>query len=285
MLRTLILAASVSALALSACAENDPDDEAALNDGAADEESGMASANSRLSEDGSALADAQQRRDEADARMEGGMDREGSAMNGAGDQPVDEPQSDAMSDFTYGSAYSEAGAGTAPPTDAIQQATDRILGMTDDEIADFDGEAEAYVRSLVQANLYQVEAGRIAAERGGEPQIRALGERMQEVHQNQLQSLREAIQTGGLGMEPPQELDAPGRDVLQALRNVAEVNFDPVFVRQQTDLHESLNQLHQAYAEAGAVETLTTFAEASAEVTSQQLERLQADHEAALDPN
>ncbi|MEQ8404455.1 MAG: DUF4142 domain-containing protein [Oceanicaulis sp.] len=299
MLRMMTLAASVSALALSACADTDTaedETEAAMAD--AGEESGMASANSSMAERASD-ADREARRAEADAQMDGGMDREmgaaqegdgaitreGSDMSGAAGDPPDAEQSEAVSDFTYGAEYSEDGMGTAPPTAAIQAATERVIGMTDDEISDFDAEAEAYVRAVTLANRYQVEAGRIASDRGGEPEIRELGEDIVEIHENQLGSLREAIDTAGLGMEPPQQIDGGREDVLTALSEVAEVNFDPVFVRQQTSLHESLNSLHEAYAESGSVDILVTFAEAAAERTSEGLERIRNDHEAALDPN
>ena len=293
MFRTLTLAASVSALALAACAEDAPSDD----DGAAmsEERSGQETDAVRTASDPAA----ERRRAEADARMEGGMDREmgaaaegegaitreGSDMSGAAGDPPDAEQSEAVADFTYGAEYAEAGMGTAPPTAAIQAATERIVGMTGDDLAAFDGEAQAYVRNLVLANHYQIEAGRIAAERGGEPEIRELGEDIVEIHQNQLDSLREALETAGLGMQPPQSIDQSRRDVLGALEEVAEVNFDPVFVRQQTALHEQLNALHQAYAENGSVEVLVTFAEAAAERTSEGLERIRNDHEAALDPN
>ncbi|MGJ3232827.1 MAG: DUF4142 domain-containing protein [Oceanicaulis sp.] len=297
MFRSLLLAASASALTLAACGEEPAEDGVEVDEDRA-EESGMASANSSMAER-TADRDAEARRAEADAQMEGGMDRnmgaaaegegaitrEGSDMSGAAGDPPDAEQSEAVSDFTYGSEYSEAGMGTAPPTAAIQAATERVIGMTDDEIAEFNGDAEAYVRAVSLANQYQVEAGRIAADRGGEPEIRELGQHVADVHENQLGSLREAIDTAGLGMEPPQELDGERQDVLNALSEVAEVNFDPVFVRQQSSLHESLNALHEAYAQSGAVDVLVTFAEASAERTSDGLERIRNDHEAALDPN
>lgn len=295
MFRTFTLAASASALALAACADETPSE----NDDRAMSEERSGLSEETTAERAASDPAADRRRAEADARMDGGMDqgmgaaddgdgaitREGSDMSGAAGDPPDAEQSEAVADFTYGAEYAEAGMGTAPPTAAIQAATEQIVGMTSDELAEFDGDAEAYVRNAVLANHYQVEAGRIAAERGGEPEIRELGEELAEIHQNQLDSLREAIDTAGLGMEPPQSLDGTRSNVLAALENVAEVNFDPVFVRQQTSLHEQLNALHEAYAQNGSVEALVTFAEAAAERTSEGLERIRNDHEAALDPN
>lgn len=303
MVRTLTLAASVSALALAACGE-DASDDAPMADEAAGEASGMAGANSRMAE-GSRTMAAEERRADADARMEGGMGgdgaegramgaaaegdgavtREGSDMSGAAGDPPDAGQSEAVSDFTYGAEYAEEGAGAAPPTDAIQLATERVLGMTRDALEDFEPDADAYARAVAMANHYQIEAGRLAAERGGEPEIRQLGEAIRDTHAGQLDSLQTALQTAGQGVQTPTELDRGRRDVLAALEDVAAVNFDPVFVRQQTNLHEALNTLHQAYAEAGTHEALVTFAEAAQERTGEALERIRNDHEAALDPN
>ncbi|MFP4518555.1 MAG: DUF4142 domain-containing protein [Oceanicaulis sp.] len=281
MFRTITLAASVSALALAACAE-EPGDDAEFEEDRT-ENSGMATANGRMADDQSDLG-VDERRADADARMEGGMeDGMDRGMGAETDEPQSEEEED--DDFTYGSEYSEAGMGTAPPTDAIQDVSERVLGMTDGEIEEFDGEAEPYVRAITNANRFLVEAGRIAAERGGESEIRELGEDIAETHGNQLESLREAIDTAGLGMEPPQEVDDAGQDVLTALSEVEDVNFDPVFVRQQTELHEALNALHEAYAESGSVEILVTLAEASSERTAEAVERIRNDHEAALDPN
>jgi len=290
MVRTMTLAASVSALALAACGE-DVSDDAAMSDDTAVEESGMASANSSMA-DGSQTMAADERRAEADARMDGGMGgdgegdmTEGSDMGAAAGDMADAQQNAAMSDFTYSPEGTAAGMSTSAATYGVQQATDRVLGMTREELEDFEPDAEAYARAVAMANRYQVEAGRIAANRGGEPGIRDLGEDIQEIHSSQLDSLRSALQTAGQGMQLPTELDDGRRSVVSALEDVTDVNFDPVFVRQQTSLHEALNTLHQAYAEDGAVEALVTFAEAAEERTAEGLERIRNDHEAALVPD
>ncbi|XBQ15734.1 MAG: DUF4142 domain-containing protein [Oceanicaulis sp.] len=276
MLRSLLFAASASALAVAGCADDEAS-ETRTADAGMDAETEFA----ETREERTDPSEAGLRNAGVDSES-GVGERAGSDMSGAEGDP-DAPQSEAVSDFTYGSDYAESGMGESPPMDAMQIAAEAVGGLSGDALENLS--AEQYVRQVQLANMLMIEAGRIAAERAGEPSLRTLGEEIVETHENQTESLNEAIETAGLDVDPPEDLTERGQEMVDALNETATVNFDPVFVRMQSGAHEAMGRLHLAYADSGEEEVLKTFAEASAELASERFDQIRNDHEAALDPN
>lgn len=261
MTRSFLLLLSVSALAVSACAEERAETEEAAENAAAETEEAFNEAGEETEEAW----------DDADGAMDGGMsepgddDAEGMRYT-AGDE---NPDNDDL--------------GQNPAVNAVQDAASVVVGTVSGGIAGLTGDPETYVRNAYLANMYQIEAGRIAADRGNSPEIRELGEMIASEHEEQQAALEAAVGEAGLDYEMPTQLEGRRQGLLDNLDAAGETTFDSAFLQQQTQIHTELAALHNAFEATGDHEALTAFASEASDAAGEALERLSANYGAAAD--
>lgn len=122
------------------------------------------------------------------------------------------------------------------------------------------GSAADYARQAMAWDLYEIQSGQIARNRGSTEQLRNFGQRMAREHEELQVSLGKAMKQGaGAGdltatLTPDQERD------VEALRQAPDDQFDRLYLEQQRAAHQKLLALHQAMESQADAEALAAFA-------------------------
>ena len=156
----------------------------------------------------------------------------------------------------------------APPTVDDPFATG--AGVTDD-LGD-PNTPQGFVDMAAASDMFEIEAGRLAQERGQSAEIREFGEMMVNDHGNSTEQLRAAAgQVEGVTVSP-RMTSAQQRNITE-LQNAGEDGFDGVYKRQQITAHEQTLNMLRSYAESGEAEPLRSFASETAPVVEAHLQR------------
>ncbi len=260
MTRSFLLLLSVSALAVSACAEERSETEEAAENAAEETGEALETAGENTRE---AMDDAGDEIDEAlaeaDAAMEGGRDSEDEAGDPNG------------------------GIGQSAPVNAVQDAASIVVGTISGGVAGLTGDPETYMRNAYLSNMYQIEAGRVAAERGNSAEIRALGAMVVTEHEALQARLESAVSEAGLDFEMPEALEGRRQGLLDNLNAAADMDFDAAFLQQQTQIHTELAALHNGFEARGDAGALVDYASEASDAAGNALEQITANYGAAVD--
>jgi putative membrane protein len=260
MSRSFLLLLSVSALAVSACAEERSETEEAAENAAEETREAFETAGDNTREAMDNAGDAyNEARAEAETAMEGGRDSE----DGAG--------------------ASDGGIGQSAPVNAIQDAASIVVGTVSGGIAGLTGDPAIYSRNAYLSNMYQIEAGRVAAERGNSAEIRALGVMISTEHEALQAALQSAVGEAGLELEMPQALAGRRQGLLDNLNAAADMDFDAAFLQQQTQILTELAALHNGFEARGDAGALASYAGEAGDAAGSALEQITANYGAAVD--
>lgn len=170
-------------------------------------------------------------------------------------------------------ALSACGQGETPAeTDMAATTADDGGIMADADAMPDTTTAEGYVTAAAMSDLYEIEAGRLAQERGSSDQVRELGEMLVADHTASTERLtRAASQSDGVAAPTPR-LDERHQGLINNLRNAEEADFDRVFLEQQVTMHQQALQLHQQWADNEQYPQLAAAAAEIAPVVERHLE-------------
>jgi putative membrane protein len=142
--------------------------------------------------------------------------------------------------------------------------------------------AEDFIDKAVGADLYQLEAAKIAAAKAHAPEVRAFAQSMAEEHATSRALLNEAARTSGQAVPVPTEPTERQQSMLHLLARGEQGDFDRTYMEQQVQTHEETLVLVNAYAQSGAVPSIRQAAAGLAPDLQQDLKKAQA-LESALD--
>jgi putative membrane protein len=117
---------------------------------------------------------------------------------------------------------------------------------------------EGFVTNAAIGGLYEVEAGRIAAQRSQNPRIKALGEAMVTDHTKAGEALKPIA--AELSIRVPTVLDERHRGLIDNLRGATDQDFDRVYLQQQEAAHNETALLLSTYGELGNNTALKAWA-------------------------
>jgi putative membrane protein len=147
--------------------------------------------------------------------------------------------------------------GQSSPVNAAQDATSAVVGQTSAATLGANT-LQGYVTNAAIGDMYEIEAGRMAAERGTSAETRRLGEML--VTDHTASSERMAPLARAAGETPPTEMDERRKGLIDNLRAAQGAEFDRVFASQQVAAHEEALTLHRGYADNGDRAELQAFA-------------------------
>ena len=107
------------------------------------------------------------------------------------------------------------------------------------------------MRDLAQANLAEIETGRLAQEKAGSEEVKRFGSQMVEDHQKALSELQELAR--GKNVELPTEPDAKHKLVATGLKALSGEAFDKQYIRMVgvTDHRQTVEKLQRVQRETG----------------------------------
>jgi putative membrane protein len=115
-----------------------------------------------------------------------------------------------------------------------------------------------FVTNAAIGGMYEVEAGRIAAERSTNPRIKAMGEMMVRDHTAAGNELKPIAAAANLTV--PTALDQRHQGLIDNLRGATDQDFDRVYLQQQEAAHNETAALLETYGRMGDNDALKGWA-------------------------
>ena len=117
-----------------------------------------------------------------------------------------------------------------------------------------------FVKKAAMSDLYEVEAGKMASEKGRSEAVKEFGRHMVEAHSKTREELKGIVQAEKLDVMPPAKLNKKRQKRIDALNSAKPEDFDKIYVMQQVKAHERAVKLFDEYAEDGDNAALKQFA-------------------------
>jgi putative membrane protein len=176
----------------------------------------------------------------------------------------------AASVLTLGIAACSGPENTA--SQATTSDTAALNGTTTDTAVD--ANVTRFVEKASLANMYEIEAGKIALERSKVQAVKDFAQTMVEGHGAGLAELT-SLSTAAM-VTPPSALDNDHMGKLDALRKASVEDFDNVYIDQQTEAHENTLNLMRDFAFNGEDAGLQSFASKTIPAVEEHLAAVRA---------
>ncbi len=127
-----------------------------------------------------------------------------------------------------------------------------------------------FMREMAQANLAEVQAGKMAASKAQSAEVKKFGQHMVEDHGKALSEARTMAKAKGASL--PSQPAKKHQDAAKKLRQAKGESFDKQFMQQMVKDHEDALKLHQQAAKNAKDPQLKAQAEKSVPVIEKHLE-------------
>src|SRR5262245_4063880 len=117
-----------------------------------------------------------------------------------------------------------------------------------------------FLRKAAMNDLYEIEAGKIASEKGQSEAVKQFAEHMIEAHSKTSKELRAIEEAEKLGVALPGRLSKRYHTMTEALKAAKPEDFDKVYAAQQVKAHKRAFDFYEEYAEDGDNAALKQFA-------------------------
>lgn len=124
---------------------------------------------------------------------------------------------------------------------------DTLGGIAGEALAATSITREQFVKNAVNANLYEIEAAKIALDRTHRAEVKELAEAMLADHEKMGRELGSFIGEANIPEMPPQSLDRLHQTLIDDLNGAADVDFDKRYVEQQKLAHTNAITLFKTY--------------------------------------
>ncbi|MEX1059955.1 MAG: DUF4142 domain-containing protein [Methyloceanibacter sp.] len=129
-----------------------------------------------------------------------------------------------------------------------------------------------FVKKAAMSDMYEIEAGKIASEKGQSEAVKQFGQHMVEAHSKTSEELKGIVQVEKLDVGLPARLDKKHRNMIDALNSAKPEDFDKIYAKQQVKAHKKAVELFDGYAEKGNNASLKQFAANTLPTIKQHLE-------------
>lgn len=160
-----------------------------------------------------------------------------------------------------------------PEAEAVPADTAGLDGTTTTETT-VDSGVTNFVEKASLANIYEIEAGKIALVRSQVQPVKDFAKMMVDGHTAGLAELT-TLSTAAM-VTPPSALDDDRMGKLDALRKAPVEDFDDVYIDQQNEAHENMLNLMKDFASNGKDPSLQAFAIKMAPTVEQHLTTVKA---------
>jgi putative membrane protein len=129
-----------------------------------------------------------------------------------------------------------------------------------------------FVQKAALSDMYEVEAGKIASQKGQSEAVKSFGQMMVDAHSKTTEELNAIIASEGLKVDLPARLDSKHQKLIDDLNAATGAEFDKTYANQQIDGHQDAVSLFDAYANKGDNVALKAFAQKTLPVIQQHLD-------------
>ncbi len=149
------------------------------------------------------------------------------------------------------SAQQSGAPGAAPPARSAPAKPSAAKDVTTKE----------FVEKAAVGALFEIEAGKLAAERAQRAEVKQFAERIVKDHSAADKDMKDALAKAKAAVQPPSQLDADHRRKIETLRAAQGASFDALYVSMMKEDHEEDEDLFGAYAKSGEDPALKAFAQ------------------------
>jgi len=96
----------------------------------------------------------------------------------------------------------------------------------------------AFAKEASQGNMTEVALGRLAAEKGTDPQVKKFGQEMVKDHTKAQKNLRSAATREGISKEVPGALDTEHQEAVEKFSKLSGAEFDAAYKKDMLEDHE-----------------------------------------------
>jgi putative membrane protein len=139
----------------------------------------------------------------------------------------------------------------------VQDTTSHVVGTVSAETT---SSLQGFVTGAAISDMYEVEAGKIAAKRSTNPDVKAFAAKMVQAHTETTDKLKSIL--SGMKHQPaaPAHLDDRRQGLIDNLRGADAGDFDARYTSQQVDAHKEALILMKGYAKDGDNRDVKMFA-------------------------
>lgn len=131
-------------------------------------------------------------------------------------------------------------------------------------------EAAMAIQGMIQANLAEVEAGRIASRKAQKPEVKKFAEKMVKDHGGKLEDLKALAEKKGVAA--PNQPSGEQQAMLKKLQAASGEEFDRVYMSEMVKAHGEVLQSTRKVAREAKDPDLRAAAQKSAPATEEHLE-------------
>ena len=129
-----------------------------------------------------------------------------------------------------------------------------------------------FVQKVATSDMYEVQAGKIAAEKGQSDAVKQFGQQMVDAHTKTTEELTSIVKAKNLKVDLPSNLDAKHQKLIDDLNSVSAQEFDKTYAKQQVDAHQEAANLFKKYASQGDDADVKQFAQKTLPTIEHHLE-------------
>jgi putative membrane protein len=159
--------------------------------------------------------------------------------------------------------------GQTEPVNAAQDAMSSAVGAV--ASATLGQTTEGFATNAAISDMYEIEAGKLAQEKGQAAGVKEFGAMMVKDHTASSTEMKPLAQAANVTL--PTELDERRKGLLDNLRAASAADFDKVYIDQQVAAHEEAHNLLAGYAQDGGDAGLKAFATKTAPIVQGHLEK------------
>lgn len=137
--------------------------------------------------------------------------------------------------------------GDSAPVNAAQDVAAGLVGLASAATANT---PEEFVKAAAMADMYEIEAGKIAVARAKRADVKMFGQ-MIDMHTKTSNDLKAALKDNNIAITPPAALDDRRMGMLQNRRAAGDSDFDLAYLHQQLAAHLEALTFHGHYADHG----------------------------------
>ena len=174
-------------------------------------------------------------------------------------------------------AAPEGGVGQTEAVNTAQDAVGAAVGTAAAPVAA--ATTDGFVTGAAVSDMFEVEAGKLAATKAKSADVKAFGKMMAEMHAKSTAELKPLAAAAGI--TPPAEMDERRKGFLDNLKAAGAADFDKVYLEQQVAAHEEALSLMKGYADGGDNAGIKAFAAKATPVVEQHLTQARTLRDAA----
>jgi putative membrane protein len=121
-----------------------------------------------------------------------------------------------------------------------------------------------FVSKAAMSDMYEVQAGNLAADKGQSDAVKQFGQEMVDAHTKTTEELTGIVKSKNIKVDLPTKLDAKHQKLIDDLNSASAQEFDKTYANQQVDAHQEAVDLFKKYASSGDDADVKQFAEEDA---------------------